>query len=432
MFDTRELNIVIELWCTAFSLVCIITALFVTRTERQYRSHFVKMFSMALLTSAGDALAGIYRGAPGQTAWLATHAGNFLTYTGGFLLAITVTAYLCARITEADGPLYEAWRSAVFLLAAAMIICNVVGIFYSIDENNLYHRSQWHWIAQAYLIGVNVGNATLVLRNAKRFTKPTLLCMQFYTLVPLVAVTVQTFVYGPNFSIIGSTIGAIVLFVEMQAHSSKMLVERTEELAQSRVQLSESRVTALVMQLQPNMMFETLDVIADLCDEDPASAKRALSTFSAYQKKNLDAMCLTTPIPIKTEIDQVRTYLQLVELERRTWLQHQVTMLARTFVVPPRSVQTIVENSVYWALATRMTHCQITVSTGEAQYEYWVSIVSEGTSGNDATSTIGENALIGIEDVRTHLAAMCNGTLDITVRPSQGITAVMHLPKQLA
>lgn len=427
MLSVRTLNISIELWGSVFCLVCIISSLLFSRNEPRYRSLLIEVFSMAFLSMTGDAVAGIFRGKEGQFAWAATHVGNFATFAAGYLLLAAVTQYLRERIDEAGGPSYTTWCNAVSLGAAVMCLCTLLGLFYTIDENNLYQRSDWYWLSQAFLMVCSLANAIIVLRNRKRFVPSSLTCLQFYTLAPLIASGFQTFIYGFNFTQFVEVVGIIVLFIEMQMHSSEILVKQTEELAHSRVALSERRMSAIVSQMQPNMMFDTLDAVRAMCDDNPTKAKRVLGDFSQYLRTNLRALQLVTPIPIVDELSQVRSYLRLVEVSHKNWLSHQINHSTADFAVPPLSVQTIVENVVSRALDGHATKCAVTVSAGAAQYEYWISIVASA-EGSDAEDS-GRRRDPAIENVRTQLAAMCNGTLRVASWTEANRTVLLHLPR---
>ena len=431
MFGIRELNVSLELWSVTFGVVGLACPLFFsTRIQDKYRNTFIALFALNIVSEGGDAVAGICRGEPGELAWLGTHVGNLATFIGGFLLIAVVTAYLRTRMEGARAPFPALWLKCVTYAALVMCLLTALGVFYRIDENNLYHRSDLYWISGTFILVVNFVNAILVLRNWRSLKAFSLFCMLFYTLSPAVCAGVQVMVYGINFLAIASTLGLILVFLEMQAFSAAMYAERSKALARSKVQLTESRVSAMVSQIQPHFIFNTLDTIYGLCDEDVGLAKEAIASFSRYLRTNLASLRQTVPVPIATEMQHVRTYLELEKMSDRNRLQYELDIRVTGFLVPALSVQTIVENAVKHGLGGREEGGLVTVSTKELADEFAVCIVDNGV-GFDA-STVFDNmdgTHVGLANTKARLAEMCNGSLDIVSIPNKGTTVIIRVPK---
>ena len=306
MFSVRELNISIELWGVAFCVIGIGCVLLYARGDGHYRSLLLGGFAAEIVAAGGDAVAGIFRGQEGAFAQFAVYAGNYATFIGNFALVAVLTAYLCARIREVGGSACHSWSMAVSVSAAIMCVLALAGVFFYVDDGNLYHRKDLFWIATAYVVVVDGVNAVLAILNRKRLGTRAFACLLFYTVVPVIASAIQAFVYGLNFVIVAGVLGLIVVFFEMQQHTLRVLMARTEELVQSRVEVSESRIAVMVSQIQPHFLFNTLDTIYGLVDEDTEKAKEAIYSFSRYLRANLDSLKYTSPVPIEREMEQDR------------------------------------------------------------------------------------------------------------------------------
>jgi two-component system LytT family sensor kinase len=446
LFDVRELNISIEMWGVVFCVIGIVCVLLLTQTGwRRYRNLLVAGYTMELISAAGDALAGVYRGQMGDGAWLATHVGNFATFAGGFLLLAVFTMYLCERLEEAGGSRYHAWSWGVRIASIVMCVLAALGVFYQIDTGNLYHRSGMYWIAQAYVVVINVVNAVLIVLNRRRLERSALACLLFYALLPLFLSIVQVYVYGLNFSIIAGVLGLSVVFLEMQAHASRTLVERNEELARSRVEVSESRIAVMVSQIQPHFLFNTLDSIHYLCGEDSERAQKAIEGFSTYLRTNLDLLSRTNPVPIETELAHTRTYLELEKMSMEDLLDYEIDMQATGFNVPALSVQTIAENAAKHGVGKRPEGGKIRICTREEAECFVVEVADDGVgfdvesaarpAGGDASDAGAKSAErgsthLGIENTRMRLEAMCGGELHIESEPGRGTMVTMRIPKK--
>lgn len=363
---------------------------------------------------------------------MATHVGNHMTFFGGFLLVAILTSYLVIRIHIAGGPNYHMWSRVAQVSSMAMCVFSLMGAFFHIDSNNIYHRSELYWASNAYVIFLEAVAVVLVLKNRKLFNVFALFCMLFYTLAPIVSALAQIFVYGINYNAITSTIGLALLFLEMQASSAEAFAEQAQALAQSEVELSENRVAAMVSQIQPHFLFNTLDTIYGLCDEDVDLAKEAIASFSRYLRTNLDSLRRTVPVPVMVEIEHVRTYLELERMSDKNRLHYILDIQATDFQVPALSVQTIVENAVKHGLGGREQGGTVVVRTYETDTEYQVVIEDDGIGfqTEHAASTAKTGVHVGIENSRLRLDAMCNGTLSIVSEPGKGTTATVRIPKR--
>lgn len=426
MFDVRVLNVSIELWGVAFCIIGIASAFLLVKSDARYRDLLAGAFFSEIFMTGGDALSGVFRGAEGALGWLMTHAGNLVGFLGGFALVAFITGYLCMRAEEAGRPELRRWGIVVSAASAVMCVAALFGLFYYIDEANLYHRSDWYWIGQAFVLAVSAVNAVLVWRCRHELGRSAAPCLVFFGLLPALSSLAQMAVYGINFNAIASVLGTVVVFLEMQQHSSRIILERTEELAAARVEASESRIAVMVSQIQPHFLFNALDTIYGLVDEDAEKAKEAIASFSRYLRTNLDSLNHLSPVPIEREMDHVRTYLELERASDESRLEYVMDVQATGFNVPALSVQTIAENAVKHGLGGREEGGRVIIRTREQAGEYTVAVIDDGV-GFDATdeSVWG----VGLENTRQRLESMCGGTFEVLSEPGNGTTVVMHIPK---
>lgn len=308
-----------------------------------------------------------------------------------------------------------------------MIGLTLLGAFYHIDEANVYHRSDWYVLSQGFVLLVSSVNGVRVWLCRRSLGELTVACLLFLCLIPALSAVAQTFVYGVNFNVVASVMGTAVVFLEMQWHSSRMLQRRTEELAAARVEASESRIQAMVSQIQPHFLFNTLDTIYGLVDEDQNLAKEAIASFSRYLRTNLDSLRHARPVPIEREMEHVRTYLELERMSDEDRLTYELDMQATGFGVPALSVQTLAENAVKHGLGGRERGGHVTVRTREHLGEYIVAVIDDGVGFTE--EDVAESKGVGIANTRGRIAAMCGGTLEVTSEPGRGTTAILHVPK---
>lgn len=420
MFGVRQLNIAIELWGAAFCLVGIAGTLLFAHANERYRNLFIAIFFLELIACTGDAIAGIFRGQPGALAWAGTHAGNLSTFLAGELLVPVVTRYVCERIAEADGPTYQRWCLGVDVACFCLCVFTLSGMLYTIDNQNIYHRSELFWLFSAYVAMVNGINSMFVVLSRRKLHASTLHCLLFYALAPLASAIAQVAFYGLNIMAIVSVMGLVLIFMEMLSHSATAL-------AQAQSDVAEARVAAMVSQIQPHFLFNALEAIQVLCKRDPARAEEAVLFFSRYLRANLDSLRHAAPVPIERELEHTRTYLELERMADEERVSFVIDAPTTGFLVPALSVQVLAENAVKHGLERTRDGGIVTVTTGEDNDSWWVEINDDG-AGFTTTDAFDETH-VGINNTRARIAAMCNGTLEVWSKPAMGTTAIMRIPK---
>ena len=424
MFGVREFNVAIELWGVIFCFVGIVSSLLFTRADRRYRRLIVSLFLLGMYYAGGDAIAGIFRGQPGEFAWAATHVGNMIGFAAGIWLVATMTWYLCARIAEAGGPTHEAWCTIVSTAAVVATLLAAFGAFYSIDEQNLYSRTEWYWVVLAYSFVANGITTALLVRERKCLAPQAFTCMLIYSLAPVLSAIPQALIYGLNFSMITTVLALLALYFELQAHSAAVLVRNAETIARTRVELTESRLSAMVSRVHPKFFFEAIDGIQEVCTRDSARASQALELFSDCMRLYMDSMEQLDLIPIERELEHVSSYLELMRITHPNEIGYHITKPTAKVSVPPLSILTLAEYAVYRVLESGEEAATITVGMGEARSEHWISVV-DNIDETKASPVLDDDVQSSIEDVRMHLDALCGGTLTTTSN-----AAMIHLPKK--
>lgn len=427
--EVRELNISIELWSMAVCAVCFVCCLLLLRAGGRQRVLIIAGLALEFVAAGCDAMAGIFRGQEGEAAWAATHVGNAASFIAYFFLLATLTSYLCLRIEEAGGPRHRWWEGGVWALAAVMSVLTLAGVHFYIDGANVYHRGAGYWMIPAYVVAVNGVNAALAVKARRELGATALACILFYTLAPVIAAAVQAVFYGVNMVIVAAVLGFVVIFLEMQAHTYKTLVDRTEELARTREQAANDRIAATASQIQPHFLFNTLDTIYVLTGDDPGAAREAIAAFSRYLSTNLESLNKTAPVPVETEMRHVRTYLELERTTDPGRVAYDLDVEATGFRVPALSVQTLAENAVKHGIGAKAEGGTVRVRTRELEDEFTVEVCDDGVGFDPGTAPADERAHVGIENTRARLADMCGGTLEVASAPGEGTRAVIHVPK---
>ncbi len=124
-------------------------------------------------------------------------------------------------------------------------------------------------------------------------------------------------------------------------------VERYNKSLKYEASLIESELNNLKAQLNPHFMFNALNSIRALVDENPEKAKHAINQLSNILRNSLtfDKKGLTR---FGDELKIVKDYLSLesIRFEERLKTEFDIHPESYNFFVPPFMIQTLVENGV--------------------------------------------------------------------------------------
>lgn len=110
---------------------------------------------------------------------------------------------------------------------------------------------------------------------------------------------------------------------------------------------NEIELNKLKSQLNPHFIFNSMNSIRALVDENPLLAKNAITQLSNVLRNSL-LMGSKKLIPLGDEMKLVNDYLGLekTRFEERLTIIRNIGVETETFLVPPLMVQTIVENGI--------------------------------------------------------------------------------------
>ncbi|SFO05463.1 Histidine kinase [Algoriphagus ornithinivorans] len=111
--------------------------------------------------------------------------------------------------------------------------------------------------------------------------------------------------------------------------------------------INQIRLNHLKSQLNPHFIFNALNSVRALVDEDPDKAKNAITRISNILRFSL-MMDKKQTIDFEDELNTVKDYLILesIRFEERLQVEYQIEDEAFNYKIPPMMLQTIVENAI--------------------------------------------------------------------------------------
>jgi len=110
----------------------------------------------------------------------------------------------------------------------------------------------------------------------------------------------------------------------------------------------------LKSQLNPHFMFNAMNSIRALIEEDPESAKVAITKLSNILRYSLQ-MERAERVPLEDEITTVKNYLDLerIRFEDRLKYKIDIDRVTNKIEIPPMMIQTLVENGIKHGVSKR-------------------------------------------------------------------------------
>jgi len=138
-----------------------------------------------------------------------------------------------------------------------------------------------------------------------------------------------------------ATLLSRVQVMELELREKQVAEERARKLA------AEERLRSLESWIHPHFIFNTLNSISALIALDPVRAEQIVGRLATLLRASLDTSA-SSLIPLHQEIAIVESYLDIERARLGDKLRSRIEVSAelRATMVPPMSVQCLVENAV--------------------------------------------------------------------------------------
>ncbi|SFF88024.1 7TM diverse intracellular signalling [Halobacillus alkaliphilus] len=138
----------------------------------------------------------------------------------------------------------------------------------------------------------------------------------------------------------------------------------------------------LQAQIKPHFIFNTLNAIVSLNEFDKKLMLRLLEEFGNYLRRNVDILNTESLIPVRKELDLVKSYLFIQKERFRDKVQINWDIDCIDFKIPPLAIQTIVENAVIHGILKNVEGGRLTLRIKERPSEYEIFIEDNGPGMN--------------------------------------------------
>ena len=206
-------------------------------------------------------------------------------------------------------------------------------------------------------------------------------------------------------------------------------LDTDREVLKSKAELSEKKVSLLMEQIHPHFIYNSLQQITLLCDEDADKVKPAILNFSGYLRRKFQALTGESMIPFTEELEHVDMYIELADILPSRSFEVEKHFEVTDFKIPPLTLQPLVENAIQYGIGMSEEGDRIRI--GSRLNRGWIEIYVEDDGHGKKTRLPSQKSYksVGTDNVRTRLKLLCNGELSIE-KSESGTVAMIRIPDQ--
>ncbi len=236
--------------------------------------------------------------------------------------------------------------------------------------------------------------------------------------------------------------GGIMLLGWLCLYFFYHLFERLNRLQLERLQMAasvkEAELRALKWQLNPHFLFNSLNSLRALIDEDAPRARESVTRLANMLRYSLQSGQPET-VPFEEELRLAEDYLALEQIrhENRLRVRWEITPEARPLGVPPMILQTLVENAVKYGISPRREGGEIAISARCEGATLAIRVTNPGdlsAPASAAAARAGSSTGVGLRNAAERLKLLFGPAATLTLRPQPAghVTAAVSIPLQPA
>lgn len=176
----------------------------------------------------------------------------------------------------------------------------------------------------------------------------------------------------------------VYFFYHALDRSNRLQIEQLRLVAT----VKEAELRALKSQINPHFIFNSLNSLRGLIDEDPDRARQAVTQLANLLRYSLQSGQLET-VAFEDELNTVNDYLALEQVrhEERLRVRVDVAPGVAGWPVPPMLLQTLVENAVKYGIAPLREGGEIGITARCEQDTLLIQVTNPGSLSTKGTST---------------------------------------------
>lgn len=194
-------------------------------------------------------------------------------------------------------------------------------------------------------------------------------------------------------------------------------------------------ITFLQDQVRPHFLFNTLNAIAALSEEDNDKMKELLIHFGYYLQESFSFDNIKPLSSLKRELKLVDAYLNIEKVRFQDRLEYELMIPDNlSLAIPPLTIQPLVENAVHHGILKKRKGGKILIRILETQDELHVSVEDNGVGMSEKTIADilnhKNNHGIGVKNIHHRLKQIFGQGLFIYSQELTGTKIFFSIPRE--
>ena len=392
--------------------------------DRSTRRFFIAFFSMIIAYIVSDLASQISIELLGPAFRGLSLAGIFLESLFSSLLLPLLTLYLLYCIGKG-------WRRqpVIYIVAAIwtvyfalLVVTQFTTEIYTVTADNVYQRGDLYPVLLVPPMILMAVNLAVFVRGRDQLSAKQRKAFMCYLLIPLGCMLVQAMSYGLLMIVIGTSVGAMLMFLFVLRDQTDRYIRQQEESIRQ-------RSNVMLLQMRPHFIYNTMMSIYYLCKQDPDRAQQVILDFTTYLRKNFTAMAREETISFSEEMEHTRAYLAVEQVRFEGKLSVEFDTRHMAFRLPPLTLQPVVENAVKHGVDPEADPLHITVHTRKTDRGSEIIVTDTGPGYEPANDN---EPHIALANIRERLKIMCGGELEISGRDGGGTAVTIVIPDRMS
>jgi two-component system LytT family sensor kinase len=169
----------------------------------------------------------------------------------------------------------------------------------------------------------------------------------------------------------------------------------------------QAQLDALRYQLNPHFLFNGLNSIRALIEEDAGRARRMVTALSEFLRYPLTSAA-GSDVPLATEIDAIRNYLAIeqIRFEDRLRVTLDISRDADAAAIPSFLLHPLVENAITHGFSSGDGTLTLRVTARVRDAQLWLEVINSGRWKPTHAAADRRGTGTGLRNVQSRLAAI--------------------------
>lgn len=431
---SRLIQMIFEITGCFFCIICCLYIFVGHKVDSKRCLILVALLLLDVMQLISDAGAIAFRGNTTTFGWFMVRITNYLVFMSNFAMGFVGFMYVEQFLKAQNKKSNHFWKCLILGIcgfsSVLITISQFTGYLYKFDDMNRYYREDGFMIISVLGAVLTVSMVFYTL-HYRSYMKP----IQYRPLIavyllPLVADFIQIKYYGISFANLAMMTGIVIMFFCFEIERSEQIIEQQKKIFESQVELEKQKSQLMLSQIRPHFLFNTLGSIEALCEVDPMMAKQTIHKFSKYLRTNINSLKENDLTYFEKELDYTEAYLWIEKMRFQEKINVEYNIEVRNFMLPTLTLQPLVENAVRHGICQKRKGGTIKLSTQDLGDYILISIEDDGV-GFDPRKVDSERVHVGIDNVRSRIQLMCNGSVSIDSRPGEGTVCTICIKKIL-